>query len=280
MTSTAIISLLLIAINIIVSYQGLKNSNFYYRYNFEVEKILVYKDYKRLLTSGFLHVSWMHLVFNMLALYFFSANLEMFLGPWKFLVVYFASLLCGNLFALAVHRLHADYSSAGASGAICGIIFATTALYPSMNITLFFILPIPLWLFGLLYVLYSIYGIRSKTDNIGHEAHLAGGVAGMLLAILMQPISLYENYLPILVILVPAIGFIYMILKHPNSMLVNNLYFIQHSYNYTIEDRYNASKRTRQEELDALLDKISRKGMASLSKKERQKLEEYSKTTQ
>lgn len=278
MTSTAIISLILIIINIIVSYQGLKNSNFFYRYNFEVEKILVYKDYKRIITSGFLHVSWLHLIFNMLALYFFSAGLELYLGSWKFLLLYTASLLCGNLFALFIHRTHSDYSLSGASGAIAGIIFASIALFPERDIILL-VLPVPSWLFGILYVLYSIYGIRSKTDNIGHEAHLAGGVAGMLLAILMHPAVLYDNYLPILLILVPSIVFIYMIVKHPASLLVNNLYHIEHSYNYTMEDRYNAGKRTRQEELDALLDKISRKGIGSLSKKERQKLEEYSKAT-
>ena len=76
-----IISLILIVVNFIISYQGFKNTLFYNKYKFNVDAVLLYKDYKRLVTSGFLHVNWMHLIFNMLALYFFSGSLELYLGP-------------------------------------------------------------------------------------------------------------------------------------------------------------------------------------------------------
>lgn len=281
MTNTGILSLIIIVVNIIVSWKGLKDPAFYDRYKFEVDKILIYKDYKRLVTSSFLHVSWMHLIFNMFSLYFFSGNLEMYLGEWRYLLIYFASMVGGDLFSLYIHRNHGDYTSAGASGAIFGIMFAAIAVFPGMDIGLFFLpIQLPAWLFGLIYVLASIYGIRSKKDNIGHEAHLGGGIIGMLVAILLVPSSLLENYFAILVILVPSAAFIYMIVKHPNTLLVSNLYYTQHNYNYTVEDRYNARIKTRQEQLDALLDKISRKGINSLTKKERERLEEYSKTTQ
>ena len=63
-----IISIILIIANVIVSYQGFKNSQFYDKYKFNVDAVLLYKDYKRLVTSGFLHVNCFHLIFNMLAL--------------------------------------------------------------------------------------------------------------------------------------------------------------------------------------------------------------------
>ncbi|HEY0679280.1 MAG TPA: DUF6576 domain-containing protein, partial [Chitinophagaceae bacterium] len=123
-------------------------------------------------------------------------------------------------------------------------------------------------LYGILFVLYSVYGIRSRADNIGHEAHLAGALTGLLLALLMFPEALRLNYLPVLLILIPSLIFIYFIIKKPAFLLVDNQFF-KKSNVHTIDDRYNLDQRRRQEELDRILEKIHRKGMASLSKKEK-----------
>src|SRR5664279_1898625 len=177
MTNTGIITLILIIVNIAFSYKGFTNETFFEGYKFEVDRILINKDYKRLVTSGFLHVSWTHLILNMFSLYAFSGSIESDLGGLQFLLIYFVSLVGGNLLCLFIHRNHGDYSAVGASGAVSGIIFASIALYPGMGIG-FFGLPfsIPGWLYGILYVLYSIYGIKSGKDNIGHEAHLGGAL--------------------------------------------------------------------------------------------------------
>jgi len=273
---SSISGLLLILINVMVSYQGLKDHNFLERYAFRVDKILIEKEYKRLITSGFLHVSWPHLIFNMLTLYSFSYGLETTLGQTGFLSVYFGSLLGGSFFSLFIHRQHGDYSAVGASGAISGIVFACIALFPGMRIG-FFGIPfyIPAWVYGLLYVLYSIYGIRSQKDNIGHEAHLGGGLIGLLIAIGMMPDTLFKNYVPILLILVPSCIFIYLIITRPSLLWIDNLFQKQRQL-YTLEDTYNIKKREKELELDLLLDKISKKGMDSLSKKEMDKLKQYS----
>src|SRR4051794_1159514 len=114
MTGTGFIGILLIIATVAFSYKGFTDSLFFNKYNFEVEKILIYKDYKRLLTSGFLHINWMHLIFNMLALYFFSGPVEAYLGPIQFLLIYFISLVGGNWFSLFVHKNQSDYSAVGA----------------------------------------------------------------------------------------------------------------------------------------------------------------------
>lgn len=273
------ISLFLIIANALVSWKGFNDRNFYERYEFSVEKVLIYKQYYRLATSGFLHVNWMHLIFNMLALYFFSGSVEYYFGPLLFLLIYFASMIGGDLFSLFVHRYDNSYSSVGASGAVCGIIFAAIAVFPRMNIGFFFIpIGIPAWVYGLAYVLYSIYGIRSRRDNVGHESHLAGALIGMLLAILLFPSSLKENYLTILIIAVPCIAFIYIILTRPHILLVDNNFFKAHKKNYSIDQQYNAEKINKQNEVDRILDKISKKGMKSLTQKEREILEEHSRT--
>lgn len=272
------ISLILIVINFIVSYQGFRNSLFYNKYKFNVDAVLLYKDYKRLVTSGFLHVNWMHLIFNMLALYFFSSSLELYLGPVRFLIIYFLSLVAGDLLSLLVHRHQGDYDSVGASAGVNGVIFAFIALFPNMRIGLLFIpIGIPAWLFGLVYVLYSIYGIRSRKYNIGHDAHLGGALVGLVIAIIMQPSALINNTWAILIIMLPSVFFIYMIITRPHILLIDNYFFNKHSNAITVDHKYNIEQVNKQKEIDRILEKIHKKGMKSLTQKEKQMLEDYSK---
>ena len=279
MNGTGITGLILIIINGIVSYRGFKNHLFFEGYKFEVDPILISKDYKRLVTSGFLHVSWSHLIFNMLSLYIYSGPIESNFSSPQFLLIYTSSLIGGNLLSLFVHRNHGDYSSVGASGAVCGIIFASIALFPGFQIG-FFGLPftIPGWLYGIVFVLYSIYGIRSAKNNIGHEAHLGGALVGMAVALLMHRNAFMQNYLTILVIAVPAAIFIYLIVTRPHLLLIDNFFYNTHKQYYSVDHKYNEEKHDEQREIDRILEKISRRGMSSLSKKEKDRLKEYSQT--
>ncbi|GGH64013.1 membrane associated rhomboid family serine protease [Filimonas zeae] len=277
MTDTGITGLLLIMANVAFSYKGFTNKTFFNGYKFEVDSILIHKDYKRVITSGFLHVGWMHLIFNIISLYVFSGLIEESLGALKFLIIYFASLIGGGLLSLLVHRNHGDYSAVGASGAICGVIFASIAVFPGLEIG-FIGLPfsIPGWLYGLAYVLYSIYGIRSNKDNIGHDAHLGGALVGMLVALLLEPYALAENFLTILIIALPTVAFICLIITKPHILLVDNFYFKAHKHYYSIDHKYNEERTNNQLEIDRILDKINKKGMNGLSKAEKDKLKRYS----
>lgn len=266
------LSIILILITGIVSYRGFKDHFFFQKYEFGVDKVRLYKDYKRLITSGFLHVNWMHLIFNMLGLYFFAGSLIFILQPWGFLLIYFASLVGGNLLSLLVYKNQGDYTSVGASGAVNGAIFATIALEPGIRIMF-----LPGWLFGLLYIGLTIWGVRSKRDNIGHEAHLGGAIIGMLIAIALRPLALIENWPTILIIAVPTIVFIYLIITRPHLLLIDNLFFKTHSDHYSIDHKYNESRTTQQQEIDKILDKISKRGINSLSQKEKQMLKDFSK---
>ena len=274
--TSGMISLLLIIVTALISYKGFKDHFFFEKYEFGVDKVRLYKDYKRLVTSGFLHVNWMHLIFNMLGLYFFAGSLAATFGVFQFLLIYFASLVGGNLLSLIVYKNQGDYTSVGASGAVCGVIFANIALNPGARILLIFI-PMAGWVFGLLYIALTIYGVRSKRDNIGHEAHLGGAMIGMLLAICMQPAALLENYIYILIIAVPTLVFIYLIITRPHILLIDNLFFKTHKNYYSIDHKYNESKKTQQQEIDNILDKISKRGINSLSQKEKKMLKDFSK---
>lgn len=276
MSSFLPVSLVLIVVIAFVSYKGLMDHSFYNRYCFRVAPILYSKDYKRLITSAFLHVSWMHLIFNMVALYFFSSSIEPMVGPVRFLVIFFVSVVAGDLLSLYIHKNHNSYSSAGASGAIMGVIFAAIAIVPGMSIGLFPLpISIPGWLFGLVFVAFSIYGIRSRKDNIGHDAHLGGGLAGMMVALVMYPSSLVTNIVPILIIALPCIAFILFIFYKPEALFIDNVFF-KRTRNLTVEDKYNLTRKEKQQVVDDILEKIHKEGMQSLTKKERMLLKEYS----
>jgi membrane associated rhomboid family serine protease len=278
METIGIISWVLILFNIVVSYNGLKDNAYFNRYSFNIPQLRLNKDYKRLITSGFLHGSWTHLIFNMVALYSFGVKLENFAGGVLFGLIYFSALVGGNLLSLYIHRNKSNYSASGASGAISGIIFACIAISPNMNMGLLFIpgLTLPGWIFGLLYVAYSIFGVREQRDNIGHDAHLGGGIIGLVMVTVLFPEVLASHYLTILLLLIPSLAFLYFIFTNPVFLLVKNP-FSKPEGVLTIEDRYNASKRTQERELDFLLDKIGHYGIESLSKKEKERLEHLSK---
>jgi hypothetical protein len=173
---------------------------------------------------------------------------------------------------LMVYKNKGDYTSVGASGAVNGVIFATIALNPNIEIMF-----LPGWLFGLLYIGITIWGVRSKRDNIGHEAHLGGAIIGMLLAVALQPSALVQNYVTILIISIPTLVFIYLIITRPHILMIDNLFFKTHTHHYSIDHKYNETQRSQQQEVDRILDKISKRGINSLSQKEKQMLKDYSK---
>ncbi len=276
MNYTGIITLGIILLNALTSRKGFKSRTFFNKYEFEVERIRLYREYRRMVTSGFLHVGWKHLIFNMISLLLFSVMLEAHMEPVAYLAIYTGSLIGGNLLSLYIHRRESDYSAVGASGAVCGIIFASIALYPGMMVSFFGLFPVPGWVYGIGYVLYSIYGIKSRRDNIGHDAHLGGAMAGMFIGLMTAPAAILQNMAVIIALAVPCIFFMYVIIHKPYLLLVDNFYYNQHHIAGDIDDLYNVEKANRQKELDAILDKIHHKGINSLTKTEKEKLERYS----
>ena len=276
MIEHSFITLAIVVVTGLISYKGFKNQTFFDGYMFEVDKVLINKDYVRLISSGFLHNSWRHMIFNMLALYAFGNMLEPFLGPLKILLIYFLALVGGNLLALLINKNNGDYNAAGASGAVNGIVFASIALFPYGGVGFFFIpASIPSWVFGIAYVLFSIYGIKSKWGNSGHEAHLGGAIIGMLMALCLYPEVITANLFPILAILLPALIFLLLIIYKPGFLLIDS--FAQKKAHYSIDHEYNYRKAKQQSDVDSILEKIHRKGMKSLTLKEKETLERFSK---
>ena len=180
----------LVLFNVLISLRGFNDRVFFERYLFQVGSILNAKEYIRMLSSGFLHGGMAHLAFNIIALWSFGGLVEDFLGTVPFLILYFLSLIGGNLTSLFLHREEMYYRAVGASGAVSGVVFASILLYPQGSVYVFLIpFAIPSWLFGIVYLLVSIYGMRAQKDNIGHEAHFGGALSGLILTLWFQPES-------------------------------------------------------------------------------------------
>ena len=197
--------LLIIIANVLVSMKGFKDSAFLDKYKFQVGRILSGEKI-RMLTSGFLHVDFMHLGFNMYALYLFGGIVAGILGIPNFLIIYFISLIAGNLYSLKYHKDEPYYSAVGASGAVSGIVYASILLYPDMSLYLFFIpIPIPGYIFGVGYLLYSIYGMKKQLGNVGHSAHLGGAIGGFAITLVLNPSLFATNKLMVLLLAIPIV---------------------------------------------------------------------------
>ncbi|MAP55541.1 rhomboid family intramembrane serine protease [Altibacter sp.] len=200
-----IATLIIIAANVAISIKGFNDFTFFEKYKFNIAGIRRGEQI-RMFTSGFLHVDFTHLLFNMITLYFFASVVIGALGVTKFVLIYLASLLVGNLLSLYFHKDEYHYSAVGASGAVTGILYAAILFYPDMGLYLFFIpIAIPAWIFGLLYLLYSIYGMKSRRGNIGHDAHFGGAIAGYALTLAFVPTLVQTSLWIVIVLAVPIV---------------------------------------------------------------------------
>ena len=200
-----VIVLILIIANVVVSMKGFNDKGFFEQYKFQVGPVNQ-GEKLRMVTSGFLHVDVSHLLFNMLTLYFFANAVIDQLGNAKFLAIYFGSLLAGSLFALNFHKKEPYYSAVGASGAVMGIVYSSILLNPSMNLYLFFIpIPIPAYVFGVGYLLYSMFGMKNSWGNIGHSAHIGGAIGGYVLTLLLYPLAFIEHKWMVIILAIPIV---------------------------------------------------------------------------
>ncbi|MFA5404408.1 MAG: rhomboid family intramembrane serine protease [Ignavibacteria bacterium] len=187
------ITLTLLFANIAISLWAKYSNPIYFERFAEWPYQIVYKHrYYQMFTSAFLHVDIMHLFFNAFALYMFGQVLETLFvrsfgfinGSIYFFLIYFISLFCGSIFTVLFHYKNPGYVAVGASGAVSGIVFSYIIFFPTSTIGFFFI-PMPAFVFALLYVGASIYGMKSRLGNIGHEAHLGGAIGGVLATLIL-----------------------------------------------------------------------------------------------
>lgn len=194
----------IIVTNVLMSYKGFNDLSFFRKYEFHVGSIRAGEQI-RMFSSGFLHADFPHLIFNMLTLYFFAPVVIEYLGGFSFALIYVGSLIFGSLLTMLMHKNDYSYRAVGASGAVTGVLYSAILLQPDMMLGMFFVIPIPAYLFGILYLMYSIYGMKAKNDNIGHTAHFGGAIGGYVITLIKDPQLFVDHTLMVILLAIPIV---------------------------------------------------------------------------
>ncbi len=163
------------------------------------------KEWYRMITHGFLHADWTHLIINMIVLYSFGSNVEGWFRKLKmagyidsvavtYSLLYFGGIVVSSMITLFRHRNNRWYNSVGASGAVSAVIFTSIFFNPLDRLYFFAVIPIPGIVFAILYLVYSSYMSRRSRDNINHDAHFLGAVYGFVFPFLID-LDLISHFL-------------------------------------------------------------------------------------
>jgi membrane associated rhomboid family serine protease len=141
----------------------------------------------QLVTYGFLHddTTWMHIFFNMFAVYMFGSEIERLLGAQRYIAYYLICVIGAGITQLIYLQVSGSPPSptVGASGGVFGLLLAYGMAYPHRKLMLLFPpIPMPAWLFVTLYgVLELVLGVTGTQQGVAHFAHLGGMAAGFVL---------------------------------------------------------------------------------------------------
>jgi membrane associated rhomboid family serine protease len=269
----------ILAVTAFCSYLGFTRPAFFEKYLFDTAAILRGRQYYRLISSSLVHVDVAHLAFNLFSFYAFGCGIERIFGAPTLLAIYLASIVGGDLVSLVLHRRH-EYRAVGASGGVCGVIYASIFLLPGGAVQIFFIpIDIPAWAFAIGYLGFSFFGLRRQAGLVGHEAHLGGAVIGLLVATALYPQIVSDSpglYGAVIGLSLLIIAYLYkfpLYLGRPD--IFNRAWWrnLGSRLSRRVQRQLEADE---EKELDRLLRKISETGLDSLSRSERNRLDAIS----
>ncbi|MTI19963.1 rhomboid family intramembrane serine protease [Fulvivirga sp. RKSG066] len=179
----------------IISIYAWQNQDLTRKWIFNPYSVNKYGQYYRFITSGFLHGSWLHLIFNMLVLWMFGEQVEAIfsaiygpvIGKVIFGALYLIGIIVSDIPTFFKHRHAAYYNALGASGGVSSILFSSILFNPNQELCLYGLLCLPGIIWGVIYIIYSFYMGRQQSDNINHDAHLYGGLFGIVFTIIAFP---------------------------------------------------------------------------------------------
>lgn len=189
------LTLIIIIVTGIVSYMAFNDANLKFKLIHNPYNVSHNNEYYRLLTSGFIHADFMHLILNMFTLYFFGSNIENAFseyfgnnGPIYFAILYVSGIILSSIPDTIINKNNSYYNSLGASGGVSSIVFASIIISPLSEIMIMPIpIPIKAYIYAVLFVGYSIYMEKRQGDNVNHMAHLWGALWGIGFMIMMIP---------------------------------------------------------------------------------------------
>lgn len=214
---TVPVTMILVLVTGLSSFLGFRTPALVDRYLLDSQRILRRNEYWRTVTSAFFHADLGHLFFNLFSLYSFAQGIELIYGPGTLLVIYFSSVLGGSLLSLWIHRRE-EYRALGASGGVCGVIYAAIFLLPGSSVYIFFIpIPIPAAVYAILFLVISIWGIRSRFGNIGHDAHVGGALVGLVVTTFLYPEVILAQPLLFLVVTSISVGLMLWLIRRDKA---------------------------------------------------------------
>ena len=190
-------TLIIIVVTIIITVIAFNSEEVMSRLMLNPYQVTQKREWYRLITHGFLHADWTHLIINMIVLFSFGSNIEKSFQELRmsgyisspaltYSLLYFGGIVISSLITLVRHRNNRWYNSVGASGAVSAVIFTSIFFSPLDRLYFFAVIPIPGILFAILYLVYSSYMSRRNRDNINHDAHFLGAVYGFVFPILID----------------------------------------------------------------------------------------------
>ena len=190
----------------IVSFVAFRDRELFYKFSFNPFSVTHQKQWYRTFSHILIHADWMHLLMNMFVLFSFGgiveSQLKLYFPELHFLyyILLYAGAAVFSCFpALIKHKNDYQYNSVGASGVTSAIVFTFILFNPWGGIGFIFIpIPIPAFVFGILYLIYSAYMAKRNSDNIGHDAHFAGAIFGFIFPLILKP-SLITNFIDLLI---------------------------------------------------------------------------------
>jgi len=193
------ISIVIIIAISLISIAGFSQPELVYRYQFNAWQIKHRKEYIRIISHGFFHGGWSHLLINMFVLWSFGSAVIQYFGRTlpgnsnlMFILFFFSALVVSSLYSFAKEKDNHNYNAIGASGAVSAVVFASILYNPYGTIYLYFI-PVPGIVLGVGYLVYSRVMSNRNQDNIGHDAHFWGAVYGFIFPLLFNP-SLIRHF--------------------------------------------------------------------------------------
>ena len=198
------INIIIIVATAIVSIMAFNNYQLFDKLKFNAYQIKHNKETWRFFSYVLVHGGWMHLIINMFVLWSFGDIVEHYFkatnglkGELYFVLLYIAGTIFSTLVDFYQNKDNYYYNAVGASGAVSAVVFASILIFPGGSIFIFPIpIPIPSWLFGILYLIYSAYMAKKGIDNVGHSAHFWGAVVGIVFMMIVAPgtLSSFFNY--------------------------------------------------------------------------------------